>query len=296
MIPICDVQSRRLDAGFKLTKVGVTKVKKPVRVKRNGSVNLINETLTCSIDIFVDLPSQQKGSHLSRNLEIIREIVDDSVRNPVKGIEALAVIMCRQLMQKHEYANYGEVMIVADYFREASTPNCRSTLEFYKLIGRAAGERGKGIRKTVGVEVIGMTACPCAMETVTENLRKEGRYQNCTVPTMSHNQRNVCTVLMEVPEEYEIEANDLIDLIEASFSSPTYEILKRDDEAAVVMNAHANPKFVEDVVRDVLKKVLDKYPQLPDDCMLTVRSESEESIHKHNAFAERHTTMGDLRA
>lgn len=296
MIPICDVQSRRLDAGFKLTKVGVTKVKKPVRVKRNGSVNLINETLTCSIDIFVDLPSQQKGSHLSRNLEIIREIVDDSVRNPVKGVEALAVIMCRQLMERHEYANYGEVMIVADYFREASTPNNRSTLEFYKLIGKAMGEREKCIRKTVGVEVIGMTACPCAMETVTENLRKEGRYQNCNVPTMSHNQRNVCTVLMEVPEEFEIEANDLIDLIEASFSSPTYEILKRDDEAAVVMNAHSNPKFVEDVVRDVLKKILDKYTELPDDSVLTVRSESEESIHKHNAFAERHTTMGDLRA
>ena len=100
---------------------------------------------------------------------------------------------------------------------------------------------------------------------------------------------------MEVPEEWEIEANDLIDLIEASFSSPTYEILKRDDEAAVVMNAHSNPKFVEDVVRDVLKKILEKYPQLPDDCMLIVRSESEESIHKHNAFAERHTSMGDLR-
>lgn len=295
MIPVCDVQNRRLDAGFKLTKVGVTKVKKPVRVKRNGSVNLINETLTCSIDIFVDLPSQQKGSHLSRNLEIIREIVDDSVRNPVKGVESLAVIMCRQLMEKHEYANYGEVFITADYFREAATPNCRSTLEFYKLIGKASGERGQGIRKTVGVEVIGMTACPCAMETVTDNLRKEGRYQNCDVPTMSHNQRNVCTVLLEVDEEMEIEANDLIDLVEESFSSPTYEILKRDDEAAVVMNAHSNPKFVEDVVRDVLRKVVQRYKQLPDNSILTVRSESEESIHKHNAFAERHTTMGDLR-
>ncbi len=295
MNPVCDVQSRHLESGFKLTKVGVTKVKKPVRVRRNGAVNLINETLTCCIDIFVDLPSQQKGSHLSRNLEIIREIVDDSVRNPVDGVETLATIMCHQLMEKHEYANYGEVHVVADYFREATTPNQRSSLEFYKLFGMAKGRRGEGVRKTVGVEVVGMTACPCAMETVTDSLRREGRYKNCDVPTMSHNQRNVCTVLLEVDESIDIEANDLIDLVEASFSSPTYEILKRDDEAAVVMNAHSNPKFVEDVVRDVLAKLVERYPDLPDDSLLTVRSESEESIHKHNAFAERHTTLGELR-
>ena len=89
--------------------------------------------------------------------------------------------------------------------------------------------------------------------------------------------------------------NDIIDLIERSFSSPTFEILKRDDEAAVVINAHNNPKFVEDVVRDVLKRIVDKYQELPDDVHLTVRSESEESIHKHNAFAERRTSLGDLR-
>jgi GTP cyclohydrolase-4 len=100
---------------------------------------------------------------------------------------------------------------------------------------------------------------------------------------------------MTMDENVNVEANDLIDIAEASFSSPTYEILKRDDEAAVVINAHNNPKFVEDVVRDVLKRIVDGYPGLHDDVHLTVRSESEESIHKHNAFAERSTTLGDLR-
>jgi GTP cyclohydrolase-4 len=100
---------------------------------------------------------------------------------------------------------------------------------------------------------------------------------------------------MTLDENVDIEANDLIDIVEASFSSPTYEILKRDDEAAVVINAHNNPKFVEDVVRDVLKRIVERYAKLPDDVLLTVRSESEESIHKHNAFAERHTLLGDLR-
>jgi len=83
--------------------------------------------------------------------------------------------------------------------------------------------------------------------------------------------------------------------VERSFSSPTFEILKRDDEAAVVINAHNNPKFVEDVVRDALKLIVGEFKDLPDDVSLIVMSESEESIHKHNAFAERQTTLGELR-
>jgi len=83
--------------------------------------------------------------------------------------------------------------------------------------------------------------------------------------------------------------------VEQAFSSPTYSILKRRDEAQLVFDAHKNPKFVEDVVRDILSTILKKYKNLPDDVMVVVRSESEESIHKHNAFAERVTTLGELR-
>ena len=97
------------------------------------------------------------------------------------------------------------------------------------------------------------------------------------------------------PDLPSFEVHDLIQIVEDSFSSPTYEILKRKDEGTIVYNAHENPKFVEDVVRDILKKILKKYPELPDDVTVTVRSESEESIHKHNAFAERVTSLGELR-
>jgi len=286
----CDVQNRRVDTGFRLTRVGVTGVKKPVRIEREGDISLINDTLNCTIDVFVDLPAEQRGSHLSRNLEILRDIVDDSVRKPVTGIETLAVDICKKLLNKHEYADVAEVMMTAEYFRNNKTPNGRDTLEIYTLFGEAAAVRGKGILKTIGVEVIGMTACPCAQETVGNALGCKGN-----VAVMSHNQRNICTVSMTMDEKIDVEANDLIDIVEASFSSPTYEILKRDDEAAVVINAHNNPKFVEDVVRDVLKKIVERYPKLPNDVFLTVRSESEESIHKHNAFAERQTLLGDLR-
>ena len=136
-----------------------------------------------------------------------------------------------------------------------------------------------------------MTACPCAREVI----KSIGNYNKDDIPP-THNQRNITTLMIEVPgENKSVDANDLIDLVEKSFSSPTYGILKRREEGKLVFNAHKNPKFVEDVVRDILSSILIKYKNLPDDVLVVVRSESEESIHKHNAFAERVTTLGELR-
>lgn len=290
MIPVCDVQNSKGDSGFMLSKVGVRGVRKPVCIKREIDGNDLNGMLFCSIDVFVDLPAVQKGSHLSRNLEAIREVIDESVSSPITGIENLAVTICKKLLIKHEYASVANVSIEAEYFKDTKTPNGRDTMESYKLSGKAKGIRGESVRKTLGVEVIGMTACPCAQQTVTEMLEYPQGW-----PVMSHNQRNVCTVIMEMDESCNVEANGLIDLIESSFSSPTFELLKRDDEGSVVINAHRNPKFVEDVVRGALVRIVDAYKGLPDDVGLIVRSESEESIHKHNAFAERSCTLGELR-
>lgn len=277
--------------GFKLTRVGVTGVKKPVTVKRQGRT----VTLTCATDVFVDLPSSQKGSHMSRNLEVIAEVVDESVRSPVKGVEILAANICKSLLERHEYASYSEANVRADYFLERTGLSGRKTLEAYGLIAKAVNRRRNGLKKLIGVEVVGMTACPCAMETIREEMQVGIAPGRGDVPTITHNQRNVTTVMIEVPEEYDVEANDLIDIVESSISSPTFEILKRSEEAQVVRRAHENPKFVEDVVRDILARVLEKYSFLPDDVIVTVRSESEESIHKHNAFAERVTSLRELR-
>lgn len=290
-----DVQNRRMRNSFKLTRVGITGVKKPVNVQRPGRV----VTLTINMDAFVDLPSTQKGSHMSRNVEVINEVVDKSVRKPVASLEALCADICKSLLKRHEYATYSEVKMKGDYFLEKRTSSGRRSLEGYKLIAKATAKRnGISVKKMIGVEVIGMVTCPCAMETLRANLMskypiyKEGLKE---MPVITHNQRNITTLLIEVPEKYEIEADDLIQIVEESISSPTYEILKRDDEADVVYKAHLNPKFVEDVVRDILAKVLEKYNDLPDEVIVTVRSESKESIHKHNAFAERVTTLGELR-
>jgi GTP cyclohydrolase-4 len=290
-----DVQNRRIENGFKLTRVGITGVKKPVVVHRQGRDN----HLTAEIDVFVDLPSTQKGSHMSRNVEIITEMIDESVRKKVSSLEELAGKICKKLLDRHEYAGFAEVAMKADYFLERVTEGGRRTLEPFKLVARATARRGNGAMKQVGVQVEGMTACPCAMETVQHRLEGEvpdiKRFAK-TIPMISHNQRNRTTVMIEVPEHVEVEADDLVDIVEGSLSSPTYGILKRDDEASVVMRAHRNPKFVEDVVRDILGKLLVKYEKLDDSVHVTVRSESEESIHKHNAFAERVTTLGELRA
>jgi GTP cyclohydrolase-4 len=86
----------------------------------------------------------------------------------------------------------------------------------------------------------------------------------------------------------------MVTLVEASMSAPTFELLKRGDEARLVLQAHESPRFVEDVVREVLARAKKAYDHLPDDTVITVKSEAQESIHKHNAFAERVTTLGDL--
>jgi GTP cyclohydrolase-4 len=136
-----------------------------------------------------------------------------------------------------------------------------------------------------------MTTCPCALEVI-RKLDSRDKY----FPAPTHNQRNIGTLMIEVPhDKHQVDADDLINIVEKSFSSPTYSILKRKEEGEIVLKAHKKPKFVEDVVRDMLSTILKKYKNLPDDVIVIARSESEESIHKHNAYAERITTLRELR-
>ncbi|MDO5853502.1 MAG: GTP cyclohydrolase MptA [Thermoplasmata archaeon] len=286
----CDLQYGKGDASYKLTRVGVRNVRKPVVIRREGLGSQLNNTLSCSIDIFVDLPAEQKGSHMSRNVEVLNEVVQESMVNPVTALEDFAADICRRLLVHHEYAQNAEVHISAEYYKPNKTPQGRDTFEIYTLLAGATIVRGGPLRKTIGVRAVGMTACPCAQQTVTEMLEYSG-----DMPVMSHNQRNVCTLEVEMPEDVGIEAEDLIDLVEASFSTPTFELLKRPDEGQVVINAHRNTKFVEDMVRGVLERFVAKYADLPDDVVVDVKSNSEESIHKHDAYAERYATLGELR-
>jgi len=288
-IDLPDVQSRPSQSNFKLTRVGVTGVKKLVNIKRPGIKDAI--PLIVKMDLFVDLPASQKGSHMSRNLELVSDIIDENLKQPVSDLESFCAQTAKLLLKKHDYATFSEIKAEADYFLERAYPSGKKGLEPYKLVAEARAKSSGEIKKLIGIRAIGMTACPCAREVI----KTIGNYKKTDIPP-THNQRNITTLLIEVPgENKSVDANDLIDIVEKSFSSPTYGLLKRREEGQLVYNAHKNPKFVEDVVRDILSSLLKKYKNLPDDVIVVVRSESEESIHKHNAFAERVTSLGELR-
>ena len=289
-----DIQGMSSDRHFILTRVGITGLKKPTIIERNGKrINLIP-----TFDVYVDLPAHQKGSHMSRNAEVINKTVDMSVRVPARSLEDLGEKIVEELLDSHEYATFTQVDMESDYFLEKASPLGRKSLENYQIKASVRKSRKGDVHRVLGVEVVGMTVCPCAMETTREMLSAaypEKREMIREMPVLSHNQRNISSIELEVTSGVDVEADDLIGIIEMSQSSPTYEILKRSDEGKVVLNAHKNPKFVEDVVRDILYHLLTRYPNLPGGTKVKARSISEESIHKHNAFAERITTFDELR-
>ena len=301
-----DTQDDAPSIPIKLTRVGVTGVKKLLQLERTNKRPII---LLPTFDAFVDLPNDQKGVHMSRNPEAISEVLETVAKDSTVDIESLCAKIVEKMMTKHEYAKRVEISMTTDFmFMKESPVTKNKTQEMAKLIAKAIGERDDDgnieIRKSIGAEVIGMTVCPCAQESVKESDKNkllefldEETTQKVldTVTFASHNQRGVGTLLIEVPEHSIIKAEDLIDIIESSMSSPVCELLKRPDENATVMNAHRKPVFVEDCVRNMMEKIANKYSDLPDDVLITARQENQESIHRHNAFAEKVTTLGELK-
>ena len=307
-LAIClpDTQDDEPSIPIKLTRVGVTGVKKLLQLERKNKRPII---LLPTFDAFVDLPFNQKGVHMSRNPEAISEVLDSISEDKSVGVESLCAKIVEKMMDKHEYAKRVEISMTTDYmFMRESPVTKHNTQEMANLKAKAVGlrddEGNVEIRKSIGAELIGMTVCPCAQESVRESDKNkllefldEETTQKVldTVTFASHNQRGIGTLLIEVPEGWEVKGEDIIEIIEKSMSSPVCELLKRPDENATVMNAHRKPVFVEDCVRNMMEMIAEKYSDLPDDTLITSRQENQESIHRHNAFAEKVTTMGDLK-
>ncbi|WP_296888777.1 GTP cyclohydrolase MptA [uncultured Methanobrevibacter sp.] len=301
-----DTQDDTPNIPIKLTRVGVTGVKKLLQLERPNKRPII---LLPTFDAFVDLPFNQKGVHMSRNPEAISEVLDSISTDNNFGVESLCAKIVEKMMDKHEYAKRVEITMTTDYmFMRESPVTKHETQEMANLKAKAVGLRDEEgnveIRKSIGAELIGMTVCPCAQESVRESDKNkllefldEETTQKVldTVTFASHNQRGVGTLLVEVPEGWEVEGEDIIEIIENSMSSPVCELLKRPDENATVMNAHRKPVFVEDCVRNMMEMIAEKYCAFPDDTLITARQENQESIHRHNAFAEKVTTMGELK-
>jgi GTP cyclohydrolase-4 len=244
--------------------------------------------------LFVDLPKTQKGTHMSRNLEALADVIDgEIVDRETRSLENLCGRIAAALLEKHDYAQDAQVRAKADFFLTRQNPGGKPTVEVYGLEVEAFAARGKPVQRRIGVRVVGASACPCAMETARHEFAKKGIVIPNDVPFITHNQRNVVTLWVDLPEGADLEAATLVDLAEDALSAPTHGYLKRGDEGALVIQSHHDPKFVEDVVRETLHLVL-KRLDLPGDSQVFASSEAEESIHKHNAFAERLTRIDEL--
>lgn len=302
-----DVQANEPDVHINLTRVGVTEVKKLVEVARSGKRPIV---LVSTFDIFVDLPSTRKGANLSRNFEAIDEVIEEALASPIYEIEELCSEISRRLLSLHEYATRAETRMESEYIVTHKTPvSGKECQEMVDISAKAVATNVDGeiiVKKTVGAEVTGMTACPCAQQIMRE--RAVDAFHDLDVdddimeeflervPMATHNQRGRGEIVIEVHDGYEVSLDDIIDIIEASMSSEIHELLKRGDEAAVVDRAHRNPKFVEDAVRTMAQKIVEFFTDLPDTSVVTIKQTNEESIHRHNAFAERKATLGELRA
>ncbi|MEA3376871.1 MAG: GTP cyclohydrolase MptA [Chloroflexota bacterium] len=293
-----DVQAAEPAVGIGLTRVGVTDLRRVIQIVDGG-----RETpLWAELDLFVDLNPDQAGVHMSRFSDVLESLTEEISLEPSPDVESLAERLALQVVQSQQ-ALRSEVHVRAQYPMQKVTPiSGKRVEELYTLIGVAASTREE-TRRLIGVEADGITVCPCAQDMVrghSRDLLEEEGFSDRDIerildvlPVPSHNQRGRGTLL--IGSEQRVPAVNLVHIVEASMSSETYELLKRPDEFFVVNKAHRNPRFVEDVVREMLRNVVAVYPDLPDDAFVLAKQENLESIHDHNAFAERHGTLGEIR-
>ena len=117
------------------------------------------------------------------------------------------------------------------------------------------------------------------------------------MPVATHNQRGLGTLHLGLPEECDtdVDAAELLAIVEDSMSSEIYELMKRSDEGAVVEKAARRPRFVEDCVREAIRGAIERFGDLRDDAFVSARQENLETIHQHSVVAERSGLLGELR-
>ena len=305
-----DVQAGRPAIEVSLTRVGVRGVEKVLRVAAapgSRSDAEAGNLYFAELECLVDLNPQQAGVHMSRFEEIVNEAIDGVVLAETLRAEELAGQIAEQVRERQN-ALRAEVTIAARYPETVRTPSSDlPTQEIYTLFGTAVASE-RGTRTLTGVEAQGMTACPCAQELLTgrsrERLLADGFDDDeierifTAVPVATHNQRGIGSLHIGRTEgaTLELDARDLLRIVEQSMSSEIYELMKRSDEADVVEKAHRNPRFVEDVVREMIRRVAAAYPQLAVDGFILARQENLETIHRHTVVAERSGELAEILA
>jgi GTP cyclohydrolase I/GTP cyclohydrolase-4 len=285
-----------------LSRVGVTGVEKVIRFPEKGGHQLYHAELEC----FVDLNPQQSGVHMSRFQEVVNETIDEIVLRAAFKAETLASEIAQRVRERQGGLR-AEVSIKARYPELKLTPvSGKTTQELHTLYGTAVASE-LGVRRLVGVEAQGITACPCAQQLVADGARERLAEEGFTddeiervleaVPVATHNQRGIGNLYLGSPEssEIDVDAETLLRIVEESMSSEIFELMKRPDERAVVEKAHRRPRFVEDCVREMVRGVVNAYPDLDDNTFLHARQRNLETIHQHTVTAERHGLIGEIR-
>ena len=298
-----DVQARTPALALGLSRVGVTDVEKVIRMRTAGTEQLFSARFECVIELGPD----QKGAHMSRFEEVVNESIGEVVLGDAAfKVEILAEHIA-QLVRERQGARRAEVTVEARFPEHKPAPvSGVKTQEIYTLHGIAAAT-DLGTRRVTGVTAQGITACPCAQELIAAGARdrlaehgfdtEEIEKILDAVPVATHNQRGLGTLHIGCPEgcDEAIDAAALLTIVEQSMSSEIYELMKRSDEAHVVAKAHRRPRFVEDCVREMVRGVIDAFPQLDGTAFVSARQVNLETIHQHNVVAERFGTLQEIR-
>jgi GTP cyclohydrolase I len=247
-----DIQSLPDGRKIPIDKVGVKGLRYPISVKdrRKGSQHTVG-----LFDLFVNLPHDFKGTHMSRFIEVLNEF-----RGEV-SMEKFQEIL--EKIKKKLNAQSAHMNVEFPYFIEKMAPVTETPgLMAYTCF--MSGALAEQFDLIVGVEVPVTTVCPCSKE-----ISDYG----------AHNQRGLVRVQLKFRKFFWIE--DIIEVVESSVSSEIYSLLKRPDEKFVTERAFDNPMFVEDVVRSAVSRLREK-DNFP---WYRIEAENFESIHNHSAYA-----------
>jgi len=250
---LTDKQSERDHRELRIDKVGVRGLRFPIQVR--DKAHAVQNTVA-TIGLFVDLPKEFKGTHMSRFVEVL------NAHGEVIHVENIREILS-ELQEKLKAAT-SHLEMEFPYFMSKKAPaSGKESLMDYVARFDASACKGE-IDFVLTVKANVTTLCPCS-----KAIAKYG----------AHNQRGEVTVQVRFKKPIWIE--DLIAIMESSASSELYALLKREDEKAVTERAYENPVFVEDLVRNVALRL----NAHPDVTWYKVEAENQESIHNHNAYA-----------
>jgi GTP cyclohydrolase I len=255
-----DIQNERDYRNIPIDKVGIKNLKYPITVLDRR--NKIQHTVA-DINMYVDLPHEYKGTHMSRFVEMLH------LFRPEVSLKKISVILGE--MKKHLDAASAQIEVTFPYFIEKKSPVSHSPgLMDYScsFIGSTDPQDKVDLVSVVVVPI--SSVCPCSKE-----ISKVG----------AHNQRGQVRLSTRFHKFIWIE--DMIELVESCASCEVYSVLKRVDEKHVTERGFSNPKFVEDIVRDIAEK-LKKDQNIT---WFSVSAENFESIHNHSAYASITSTL-----